>query len=862
MGIFDNRYRRSEEYDSSEWPPVIISDRQDTSLLPLNFSSSLTLATVGAAFLAANVFLLFAMKPHRSKLENSWMCGLTTGGEAECYFDCLTVPNERNPSFPLIGDLNCLDDCFQDELGMFCMRRLLDDVKEKGVCNLDSNQGVNSNSGVYMTNNNCAQYSPRPEEPDISIGTCSEETEENLVNNTCRQYILQLPPLILNTATELINSACSSDVSRQYVVTRALYTAETCGCDKEEFDQFVMASQPLPSIVQLPPFLWGQSRKDNEVRFPNLRTDGTLPITLNVNNENIQLTTMFDFTRTRNRYPWICSMRSKDQSKEHFCAVTILAVPPKPTVIVGPAHCTYLCKNGGQRVPPCCCRTDTTTCSGDVRCGENPEVVEMKGSDIEILCGEWETGLIPPAASKETRNIALDVVEIIRHPDWDPQPDRGAFAGNDIAVFKVNDEKLKNGGVQRYSLNPVCMSRKAGKRGSINGRQLPDPDNNPTKLGIQAGWSEPPPHSFLLKYAPVYAPFYRDFFKMWHYKMDIFESCRDPQGSVWGPMKCPSNTAYPPGVMCAQDFAKQACFSPGESGSPLMVQDEYQRFFAEGILSFVKGRGCDVFSNNPSVYTKLSCFLPWVAEQYGLDYDPPGEKDIQCTVGRKETISDNEACLLPRTRLIDEKPREKCQNIPSNLQEFLAGEQDCIFPFYYNGRKYDKCIVFTEGGFTYPAFRCPVHNITTKTPDGINDFTINIDRDVTDQQNKDCPSFACQIFQTPWYCAINASDKFSELDPTLDCPIEHRRAPFSVCKNNCPGVTALGIIGGGALAIATTGLAAQSLLVPALGAGAAGLAGVGLMMQNQCNFPMCRAQSGQCCRLQGFEGDLRCPTRC
>ena len=83
MGIFDNRYSGSEEYDSSEWPPVIISDRQDTSLMPLNFSSSLTLATVGAAFLAANVFLLFAMKPHRSKLENSWMCGLTTGGEVK-----------------------------------------------------------------------------------------------------------------------------------------------------------------------------------------------------------------------------------------------------------------------------------------------------------------------------------------------------------------------------------------------------------------------------------------------------------------------------------------------------------------------------------------------------------------------------------------------------------------------------------------------------------------------------------------------------------------------------------------------------------------------------------------------------------
>jgi len=461
----------------------------------------------------------------------------------------------------------------------------------------------------------------------------------------------------------------------------------------------------------------------------------------------------------------------------------------------------------------------------------------------------------------ETRNIALDVVEIIRHPDWDPKPGEGPFAGNDIAVFKVNDEKLKNGGVQNYKLHPVCMSRKKRKEESRNGRQLPHPDIE-TELGIQAGWSEPPPLSFLMSYAPVYAPLYRDFFKLWHYKMDIFESCMDPQESVWGPMKCPSNTAYPPGVMCAQDFSKQACFSPGESGSPLMVQDEYERFFAEGILSFVKGRGCDVFSNNPNVYTKLSCFLPWVAEQYGLDYDPPNkEKDKQCTVGTAETVSKIEECLKPESKSIEENREEKCQNIPSNLQEYLVGEQDCIFPFYYNGVLYDKCIVFTEGGFTYPAFRCPVKNIITKI-NGINSFTINIDRDVTEDQNKDCPSFACQIFQTPWYCAVDPSNQTSDLDPTKDCPIAEKRAPFSVCKNNCPGVTTLGIIGGGALAIAATGIGAQSLLIPALGAGAAGLAGVGMMMQNQCNFPMCRAQSGQCCRLQGREGDLRCPTRC
>jgi hypothetical protein len=409
--------------------------------------------------------------------------------------------------------------------------------------------------------------------------------------------------------------------------------------------------------------------------------------------------------------------------------------------------------------------------------------------------------------------------------------------------------------------------------------------------------------------------------------MDIFDKCEDPQESVFGRMKCPSNTPYPPGTICAIDFARQACFSPGESGSPLMIQEgkgkddqedycikddqddlddqddqddqddvddqddpddqeDYcdqgnqdnqddqvdqdkknntKRFYAEGILSFVKGRGCDVYSNNPSAYTKLSCFLPWIAREYGMDYDPPSEDDPQCTRGTAGSISQKSECLDHKKL---SKPTEKCQNIPSNLQEFLVGEQDCIFPFYYNGKKYDHCIVFTEGDFVYPAFRCPVHNVTTKKKDDngkmINDFTIKINASATDAQNKDCPSFACQIFQTPLYCAKNATDPFSDLDPNMQCGIAEKRAPFSVCKNNCPGVNVLGVIGGGALAFAATATLGQSLLVPAMGLGipAAGLAGMGLMMQNQCPARMCRAQSGQCCTFTGFEGNLRCPSRC
>ena len=35
-------------------------------------------------------------------------------------------------------------------------------------------------------------------------------------------------------------------------------------------------------------------------------------------------------------------------------------------------------------------------------------------------------------------------------------------------------------------------------------------------------------------------------------------------------------------------------------------------------------------SVNPAVYAKLSCFLPWVAAQYDMDYTPPGDPDLAC----------------------------------------------------------------------------------------------------------------------------------------------------------------------------------------------------------------------------------------
>ena len=38
-------------------------------------------------------------------------------------------------------------------------------------------------------------------------------------------------------------------------------------------------------------------------------------------------------------------------------------------------------------------------------------------------------------------------------------------------------------------------------------------------------------------------------------------------------------------------------------------------------------------SQNPNVYTKLSCFLPWIAEQYNMEYESPGITEEECEAG-------------------------------------------------------------------------------------------------------------------------------------------------------------------------------------------------------------------------------------
>jgi len=650
---------------------------------------------------------------------------------------------------------------------------------------------------------------------EIVKGTCSQDTEDRLSTPSCIKFLAEQPPIVKNTLELLIRYSCSTELYKSL-----------------PFSQYQT----------------GENRKVKNLKRRKARLAPVVTVNTTANYK-----TELNYNHTRHRYPWICSLRTRGVNSEHLCAVNLLAVPPNPTVIVGSAHCTYMCKdtdNNGVTLPSCCCVTSNKgqeSCSADtVKCGTDPKAVKMDGSDAEIICGEWQTGSTSQTTSGEEYNVVLPIVEIIQSPAFDAE-DKGPGGGSDIAVFKVNDAGLQN--PRKHKIYPACLPPKVR--------------SSPPTEGVHSGWSKPPPLHFLEKFGEGYIPFYSDFFKQWHYRMKIQESCADPKKTqVFGEaVKYPSKTYYPPATVCAVDDTAQSCFSTGDSGSPLMVREEKrpQRFFIEGILSFVKG--CEQLvmgardrqertrfnlfqkSENPAAYAKLSCHLPWVADQYGLSYD--GVPDDSCSTGTGPTVPFNS------THDYDAVCRE------TRGTDLNAKEAPCIFPFYYRGKgPYDRCMLFEEEDFVYPVFRCPTRNITTKFPGtDVNHF----------EETLELTEGICYDIDT----AIDTCDQegggpgcIKQLDPNIkNCTADQQLPPFSTCKNDCPGVRSFGIIGGGAVLFAATSLAGQAIL-PAVGIAGAGAAAVG-GTRATCSPPWCVARSSQCCLLQvGQRGRLRCPRSC
>ena len=400
------------------------------------------------------------------------------------------------------------------------------------------------------------------------------------------------------------------------------------------------------------------------------------------------------FEDTKGRYPWLCSLRSKSD-KSHYCGTTILSRPPGPLVMVTAAHCVHLCKSeDGNTRPNCCCENVSGVgCSAEsqIECGVSPSVEVMTGQDAEVICGEFQTGNLTAEESGEEWNIVLGIEKIIVHPDYNITrgENRSQYVYADMATLHLNEDLSEE---EISLLTPIC---------------LPQPHD--ATFGVHAGWSSPPPVKFIVN--PAFEPFLPDFNKLWHYNMSLIE-CQDPtqyfrkDGFITGVnLTYPTNSFYPQGTICARERYLQFCPTSGESGSPLMVENDEGKFSAVGVNSFIKG--CIVFqfrnrpdwtalrqvSGNPSVYSRLSCFLPWIAEQYRMNYTAT-EEDEKCKEGTGDIneVGGDQCRTTPTTRLDIEDKKEAL----------------CIFPFYLDGIEYNQCTLTEIRDFTRPRFICPI----------------------------------------------------------------------------------------------------------------------------------------------------------
>ena len=104
------------------------------------------------------------------------------------------------------------------------------------------------------------------------------------------------------------------------------------------------------------------------------------------------------------------------------------------------------------------------------------------------------------------------------------------------------------------------------------------------------------------------------------------------------------------------------------------------------------------FSENPLVYTKIKCFLPWIAAQYDMEFRTVGATDPDCLTGYGD---------------ISEVTSRQCRTNPSNnAWDRKDGiEAPCLFPFTLNGKSYNSCITDEIEGFTRPIFRCPIRTV-------------------------------------------------------------------------------------------------------------------------------------------------------
>ena len=234
----------------------------------------------------------------------------------------------------------------------------------------------------------------------------------------------------------------------------------------------------------------------------------------------------------------------------------------------------------------------------------------------QVVCESRSIAEVPEQLTVENE-VVLTVLNFTNHPQYDLS--KGPIGGYDVAIYKVDDSPLHAPGVVSLASGiwPACFP----KEEYFN--ELP---------GLVSGWKDPTPVYFSYNNADQTARSYRiDNLEMKQARMELMTECKDPD---W--MGIHDGSFYPQGVICARDPSAASCFHFGNSGSGLLLPfagwfGGPRRYSWAGSLSMY--RGCDqatvvdisgntkeAFSGeNPGIFTQASCYLPWLAKEYGLE---------------------------------------------------------------------------------------------------------------------------------------------------------------------------------------------------------------------------------------------------
>jgi hypothetical protein len=380
----------------------------------------------------------------------------------------------------------------------------------------------------------------------------------------------------------------------------------------------------------------------------------------------------------KNRYPWLCSLRTAGYRGVHRCGVTLLSAPPKPTIFVSAAHCNYVCKDDtGRVVEICCCRdiSSNFSCAGSSFCGSNKNLQLADPQDLQIICNLISQEALPQGIGYPNATV-FNIREIRNHPSYTPlmkgSSSGGPIGGYDISVYIVDDSNFK---ANKNSTWPACLPKTedsylAGNR------------------GILAGWNDPRPTAYV---GGVTVQDYANRYLV------VREALLERQPACKDPAWMRSNTYYPPGTACYLEAAWAASVEFGLSGSglvrPFTTAEGATRYSWVGPLSMSKGSDRSVlsdysglinYSSNPSVFTDAHCYLDWIAAQYGLSLPADYTKPASCGQSTGEKLAVNNTNCLSRALIYTDTTDtpEKCQFTANFSRCMLYAEVGRTLPLY------------------------------------------------------------------------------------------------------------------------------------------------------------------------------------